>query len=59
MLTLLISIIIAAASSYASYANGLGRGATISIGLAGFFVSMFLIGFIIRKKIARAQSGLQ
>ncbi len=59
MFALLISLLVAGGCSYACVANNLGKGAAISCGITVFFISIFLIGFLIRKKTERINKELQ
>lgn len=59
MVALLISVLISTAAVAACMMSNLSRGETIAAGVAGFLVSHFLIGFIVRKKTKKIQDGLQ
>jgi hypothetical protein len=59
MLLLLISAVISAAAVITCLTVDTSSGTTIFSGLAGLFVSMFLIGFLVRKKITAVQNELQ
>ncbi|MDF3129816.1 hypothetical protein P0Y35_11465 [Kiritimatiellaeota bacterium B1221] len=59
MLILLISLLIGGGCGYASFINHWGLGAAIGYGITGFFLSMILFGFVIRKRIAKVQEELQ
>ncbi len=59
MLVLLISAAISAALVITTIATQTDSGTTIFSGLAGFFIPLFLIGFLVRKKITSVQNELQ
>lgn len=59
MLTLLLSMIIAAACVFAGIAADIGRAGTIAGGITSFIVAMFLIGYLIRKKSKVVTEELQ
>ena len=59
MLALLISLLISTASSIACVANRLGTAAAIACGITVFFLSLFLIGFLIRKKTEAVKNELE
>ena len=59
MLTLLISILVSAGFSFASINNNWTPATTITCGIAGFFLSMFAIGILMRKRTGAVQGELQ
>lgn len=59
MLTLLISLLLTAATSYACIIYQWGVGAAIGYGIATFLISMIVIGLIVRKRMAKVQEELQ
>lgn len=59
MFALLISLIVSAAAVIACIVYHVGLGGEIFGGLAGFLIPQFLIGFIVRKKVAAVQNELQ
>jgi hypothetical protein len=59
MVALLISVIISAAAVIAAKVYHVGLGGEIFGGIAGLLLPQFLIGFIVRKKIAAVQKELQ
>jgi hypothetical protein len=59
MVALLISVIISAAAVIAARVYQVGLGGEIFGGLAGLLLPQFLIGFVVRKKIAAVQKELQ
>ncbi|NOU35815.1 MAG: hypothetical protein HOO88_03465 [Kiritimatiellaceae bacterium] len=59
MIALLISVIVSAAAVIAARVYHVGLGGEIFGGLAGFLLPLFLIGFIVRKKMTAVQKELQ
>lgn len=59
MLSLLISALVAIALASASNASHFSTGATVFFSLAGFAGTFFLVGFLVRKKMSKAQTALQ
>ncbi len=59
MLVLLISAIISIASVAACVVAGVGSDATIFSGIAGFLIPLFLLGWLVRKKVSTVQKELQ
>lgn len=59
MLSLLISALVAIALAIASNASQFSMGATVFFSLAGFTGTFLLVGFLVRKKLSKAQSVLQ
>lgn len=59
MLSLLISALVALALASAMIASQFRTGTTVFFSLAGFAGTFFLVGFLIRKKMSKAQSALQ
>ena len=59
MLSLFISVLIASAIAAALIASQVSTGLTIFLSLAGFAGSFFLVGFLVRKKLSKAQGALQ
>jgi hypothetical protein len=59
MLSLLISALVALALASALIASDFRTGTTVFLSLAGFTGTFFLIGFLVRKKMSKAQSALQ
>ena len=59
MLSLLISALVAIALASASNASQFSTGATVFFSLAGFAGTFFLVGFLVRKKMSKAQTALQ
>lgn len=59
MFSLLISVIISAAAVAAGMVYHIGLGGEIIGGIAGLLLPQFLIGFMVRKKIAAVQKELQ
>ena len=59
MLSLLISALVAIALATALNASHASTGTTVIFTVAGFFGSFFLIGFLVRKKMSKAQGALQ
>lgn len=59
MIALLISVIVSTAAVIAAKVYQIGLGGEIFGGLAGFLLPLFLIGWIVRKKITAVQNELQ
>ncbi|MFT5836878.1 MAG: hypothetical protein ACI9ZV_000379 [Candidatus Azotimanducaceae bacterium] len=59
MLSLLISALVAIALASASITSQFNTGTTVFFSLAGFAGTFFLVGFLVRKKMSKAQSALQ
>jgi hypothetical protein len=59
MLSLLISALIAIALASALIASQVSTGMTVFLSLAGFAGSFFLVGFLVRKKLSKAQGAIQ
>lgn len=59
MLSLLISALVALVIASALNASQFGTGMTVFLSLAGFVGTFFLVGFLVRKKMAGVQSALQ
>ena len=59
MVALLISVIISASVVIACMASQVGAGGTTAAGVAGLLLPQFLIGYIVRKKVAKVQAELQ
>lgn len=59
MLSLLISALVALALASAMIASQFRTGTTVFLSLAGFAGTFFLVGFLVRKKMSKAQSALQ
>lgn len=59
MFSLFISLLVAIVSGSTSIAFQLDTGTTVFFSLAGFTTSFLLVGFLVRKKMAPAQSALQ
>ena len=59
MLTIIFSFLVSAASVYACVVNEVSRGLTITAGIFGFLLMMFLIGRLVGKKIGKVQAELQ
>ena len=59
MLSLLISALVAIALASTLIASQFSTGTTLFLSLAGFAGTFFLIGFLVRKKMSKAQSALQ
>lgn len=59
MLSLLISALVALALASAMIASQFRTGTTVFLSLAGFAGTFSLVGFLIRKKMSKAQSALQ
>lgn len=59
MLSLLISILASIALVGFLLASNINRPTTIFFGIAGFIASYFLVGWLVRKKIAKVQKALE
>lgn len=59
MFALLISLIFSAAALTACIVFHVGLGGAIVSGVAGLLFPLFLIGYIVRKKVAAVQNGLE
>lgn len=59
MLSLFISALIASAIAAALIASQVSTGMTVFLTLAGFAGLFFLVGFLVRKKLSKAQGALQ
>ena len=59
MLSLFISALITSAIATALIASQVSTGMTVFLSLAGFAGSFFLVGFLVRKKLSKAQGALQ
>ena len=59
MLSLLISALVAIALASALIASQVSTGMTVFLSLAGFAGSFFLVRFLVRKKLSKAQGALQ
>ncbi|WPJ97522.1 hypothetical protein SH580_07340 [Coraliomargarita algicola] len=59
MLSLLISALVAIALASASNALQYRTGTTVFFSIAGFAGTFFLIGFLVRKRMSKAQAALQ
>jgi hypothetical protein len=59
MFALLISVLVSAVAVSACLGAHTGPGAATAAGLAGLLLTQILIGFIVRKKVARVQEALQ
>ncbi len=59
MYSLLISALVATALASTLIASQFRTGTTVFLSLAGFAGTFFLIGFLVRKKMSKAQSALQ
>lgn len=59
MLSLLISALVAIVLASALIASQVSTGMTVFLSLAGFAGSFFLVGFLVRKKLSKAQGALQ
>lgn len=59
MLSLLISLLLSLALAGGLIAADINMGTTIFFGIASFLAAFFLMGFLIRKKIAKVQNQLQ
>jgi len=59
MLSLLISALVATAIAVASIASQFSTGMTVFFSIAGFAGTFILVGFLVRKKISKAQGELQ
>lgn len=59
MLSLLLSVLVSTVVVIALHASHVNRGTTIFFGIVGFIAAYYLIGFLIRKKITKAQKELE
>ncbi|CAA6678388.1 MULTISPECIES: hypothetical protein [unclassified Lentimonas] len=59
MYSLLISALVALAVASASIASQFSTGTTVFFSLVGFTGTFFLVGFLVRKKMSKAQGVLQ
>ena len=59
MYSLLISALVALALSSALITSQFSTGTTVFFSLAGFAGTFFLVGFLVRKKMSKAQGALQ
>ena len=59
MLSLFISALITSAIATALIASQVSTGMTVFLSLGGFAGSFFLVGFLVRKKLSKAQGALQ
>tara|TARA_B110000093_G_scaffold138725_1_gene148875 strand:+ start:1990 stop:2829 length:840 start_codon:yes stop_codon:yes gene_type:complete len=59
MLSLLISALVATALASALIASQFSAGTTVFYTIAGFAGTFFLVGFLVRKKMSKAQGALQ
>lgn len=59
MLSLLISALVATAIAGALIASQASTGALVTFSTAGFVGAFFLIGFLVRKRMSKAQDALQ
>jgi hypothetical protein len=59
MLSLLVSALVATAIASALIASQASAGATVFFSTAGFAGTFFLVGFLVRKKMSKAQGALQ
>ncbi len=59
MLSLLLSILASIALVGALRASGVNTPTTVFFGIIGFIAAFYLIGFLVRKKIAKIQNELQ
>ena len=59
MLSLFISALIASTIAAALIASQVSTGMTVFLSLAGFAGLFFLVGFLVRKKLSKAQGALQ
>ena len=59
MLSLFISALIASAIATALIPSQVSTGMTVFLSLGGFAGSFFLVGFLVRKKLSKAQGALQ
>lgn len=59
MLSLLISALVATAIAGALIASQASTGAQVTFSTAGFVGAFFLIGFLVRKRMSKAQDALQ
>lgn len=59
MLSLIISALVATATAVALIASNVNSGMTVFLSTVAFTGTFFLIGFLVRKKMANAQGALQ
>jgi hypothetical protein len=59
MLSLLISALVATALASALIASQFSAGTTVFYSIVGFTGTFFLVGFLVRKKMSKAQGALQ
>ena len=59
MVTLLISLIVSAAAAAAGIVSNAGTGSAVAAGIVSFLAAQFLIGWIVRKRVAKIQEALQ
>ena len=59
MLSVLISALVSIALVGALTASGVNRPTTIFFGIFGFIAAFYLVGFLVRKKIAKVQKELE
>ncbi|MBT8041996.1 MAG: hypothetical protein KJN98_02400 [Pontiella sp.] len=59
MLSLLISLLVSIALVGGLKAGGINTPTTIFFGIAGFIAAFYLVGFLVRKKIAKVQKELE
>jgi hypothetical protein len=59
MLSLLISVLVSIALVGALNASGMKTGTTVFFGIVGFIASFYLVGWIVRKRVAKVQNELQ
>ncbi|MEN7973897.1 MAG: hypothetical protein ABFR47_08690 [Verrucomicrobiota bacterium] len=59
MLSILISILASIALVGILNVSGVKTGTTVFFGIAGFIAAFYLVGFLVRKKIASVQNALQ
>lgn len=59
MFSLLISVAVSVVIVGACKASALGTGLTIFLGIVGFLVSFYLVGFLVRRRVKKVQDELQ
>jgi len=59
MLSLLISILASITLAGALIASNVKTGTTVFFGIAGFIAIFYLVGYLVRKKVAKVQNELQ
>jgi hypothetical protein len=59
MLSLLLSVLVSITLTINLIASGVKTGTTIFFGILGFIAAFYLIGFLVRKRIAKVQNELQ